>query len=434
MFFSLIEVVSLLFVSSAVSFRGPVHVSLHLSSNSSALPIAVSNLSNVTSENVTRSLCITGGMCLEYTGTAEDAAEVFPWQYNVTEFAQYSPRWRTATTTDPIHHSGDLGFGATNVCIDGRLVPSFYLIGAQKAATSSFAADLVDHAGKKVVLAEMTTWSDGQRMLFSKELHFFDNSHRFQKGKQFWLDHWPQCPSTHMVAADFTPSYLSTWEAAMRLKQMYGPQSWKLSFLIILREPLARMQSSYYHGISDGWVSNQYKTFQLYVEAAVWKYRHGKYRKFHDCVPTPSVGKDFFGTSGVPFSLSLYLQQIKHWTVHFNPNQIMIAPMKAYIKPKGGKKLVNMVSSWNGLDVKTLPKQKVQKKAPHLNTHPHPTVAQDLKPQTFIKIKQIFNQATGPHKLAALLSPLMNQGLVLYGYPGKSSNRNWIARYLQNHW
>merc|ERR1719387_1585242 len=97
-----------------------------------------------------------------------------------------------------------------NLCMNGRLVPIFYLIGAQKCATSSFAEEFAK--GYNVVLPEMGSWTKSQRMLLSKELHFFDYPERYNKGQHFWLSHWPTCPRTHMVAAEFTPSYLSTWK------------------------------------------------------------------------------------------------------------------------------------------------------------------------------------------------------------------------------
>jgi len=367
-------------------------------------------------------------------------AENFPWQCNTSEFAQYNPRkWRRAPAPgNALKHAGSLGLGASNnVCIDGKLVPQFYLIGAQKSATSSFASEL-RRSSKSVVLPEMSSWTNSQRLLFSKELHFFDSTHRWQKGKQFWLSHWPQCPSTHMVSADFTPSYLSTWEAPMRIKQMYQFQSTRLAFLIILREPIARMQSSYYHGISSGWVSKEYGSFQQYVQAALQKFNQKSYRKFHDCAQSENLGLNFGGNSGVPFSLSLYLDQIKHWTDNFNAQQFLISPMRAYIKPKPGQKytLVKTVLKWHGLDLNAgMPAMQVKpKKPPRLNVHKHPSVAQDLTPDTYIRLKQIFNVATGPHKLANMLSPLMQKGLVLFGYTGPASSKGWIARYIVNHW
>lgn len=428
-------------ISSAVSLRGPVQVSLHPSSNSSAPLVVSANHSNVSSTNSTRSYCITGGACLEYTGAIEEVADYFPWQYNVTEFTQtlksedLRPKWRKASSRNSLQHSASLGLGAHNLCMGGKLVPSFYLLGAQKAATSSFASEF--NEGSNVVLPEMATWSGGERGLFSKELHFFDCRDRWQQGKKFWLDHWPQCPNTHMVAADFTPSYLSTWEAPMRLKKMYGHQSVKLTFLIILREPIARMQSSFYHGKSGMWVSDKYTTFQSYVDAAVWKFYHGQYRKFHDCRPTgKKEGPDFFGVSGCPFSLSLYQEQIKHWTQYFTPRQFMIAPMQAYVNPKAGKKggLLRTISKWRGLDARIPPEQANPKNPPRLNVHSHPKVNQDLTTDSYDRIKQVFNMVTGANKLADLLAPLMKKGLVLYGYRGRPGDKNHIAKYIENNW
>jgi hypothetical protein len=415
----------------AMSFRGFVHDPVHLSSNSSAPAVASRDLSNHS-----RLYCSSGyGECLEYTGIEDDVAEDFPWQYNVTEFKNYNLQWkRTASSAKAARKGG--GAAANNLCIDGKLVPRFYLIGAQKSATSSFASEL-NRWTTNVVLPEMTSWSNSERLLFSKELHFFDAPRRWNKGKQFWLNHWPKCPATHMLAADFTPSYLSTWEAPLRLQQTYGQQGTALTFLVILREPIARMQSSFYHGIASGWVSPEFKTFQQYVDIALSKFNHKQYRKFHDCQPKPNQGMGFVGSSGVPFSLSLYLDQIKNWLAHFNPEQFLVVPMKAYVDPQPGNKygrLVEFVVKWHGLNMKA-PAQRVKvKEPPRLNVHKHPEVAQDLKPDTYIRLKQIFNVATGPHKLAALLSYNMQKGLILFGYPGAATNKGWIAHYLEQNW
>jgi len=419
-------------VSSAVSLRGPGPIALHLASNSSS---AASKLSHaeVTNET-TRSYCKDGGECLSYTGVEEDVTEDFPWQYNVSEFA-YSLKAEVEhlqAARSSANGTQDAG-AAPNLCIDGKLVPSFYLLGAQKCATSSFAHELAK--AKNVVLPEMASWNGKQRNLFRKELHFFDYPDRYNHGKPFWLQHFPQCPSTHMVAADFTPSYLSTWEAPNRLKQMYGIHSGRLTFLIILREPLARMQSSYYHGISGSWVSKQYGSFELYADWAVWKYHHGQYRKFHDC-RAKSVDADFTSYTGVPFSLSLYKDQIANWLQYFSPQQFMVAPFKAYVKPASGNKLglVKSVASWRGIDAKIPPQVTNPQDVPRLNVHSHPSVEADLKPETYRMIKQVFELATGPAKLAELLSPAMTKGLRLYGYKGTAANKGWIASYIQNSW
>lgn len=437
-----------LLVSDGVSLRGPVRgpgrLSLSLYANSSAPSDTPANFSNSQSSSATTSYCSTDGLCLEYEGAEDQLADDFPYQYNITEFElslKSQRSQRVPELGEQILDVADKNKRLTrNVCMKGKLVPSFYLLGAQKSATSSFASEIAK--GENVVLPRIVSWTRRQKNLFAKELHFFDAPKRWQRGKQFWLNHWPKCPSTHMVAADFTPSYLSTWEAPMRLKTTYGPQSWKLNFLIILREPLARMQSSYYHGMSSRWISDKYKskykTFQSYVEAAIWNFDHQQYRKFHDC-SAKKDGSEFLGNTGIPFSLSLYKEQIEHWTQHFKASQFMVAPMQTYTNPRlrvidGKPGLVETVAKWRALNLEIPPKQANPRNPPRLNRHPHPEATQDLTRETYLRITQVLNQATGSQKLAELLSPLMKQGLVLYGHEGYPGDTNQIARYIEDNW
>lgn len=321
------------------------------------------------------------------------------------------------------------------------MVPVFYLLGAQKCATSSFAEEFA--SGSNVVLPEMGSWDSFQRMLFSKELHFFDYNDRYGKGQQFWLQHWPTCPAVHMVAAEFTPSYLSAWEAPIRMKQVYGGLAGRLQFLVILREPLARMQSSFYHGLSSKWVSAKYQTFQQYVETALANYHAKAFRYFHDTAGT-QVGSDFYGLSGVPWTLSLYHDQLKHWFDYFHPSQFIVAPMQTYTKPEAvpgvtvRRDLLAKVGSRSHIGIANM-HRKPKKDPPRRNVHSHPEVEQDLTPETRSQINGVFNLLTGPAKLAQLLSPAMQKGLVLYGYGGYLANPQMgrmerIAAYIRNNW
>jgi hypothetical protein len=416
---------------------------------------SIAELSNGTAEGEARSVCGELGDCLEYPAWSGDDAD-FSADYNVTEFmGAMAATWNRSA----IHHlkvgadsvmNGTLNASAVNIqastgnlCMQGRLIPIMYLIGAQKSATSSFAEEFAK--GHNVVLPEMGSWQPSQRMLFSKELHFFDYPERYNKGQHFWLSHWPTCPRTHMVGAEFTPSYLSTWETPQRIRDVYGPLVGHVTFLVILREPLSRLQSSFYHGHSSGWVSNNYQNFEQYVQACIKFYQAKQYRAFHSTSPADNkVDHTLYGLTGIPFTLSLYHDQLAHWFSFYKAYQFVVAPMRAYTSPDAvpgqtrARDLVGKIGGRAAIQANIPPRQPM-KKPPRRNVHSHPSVKQDLSPETFQQINTVLDSLTGTTRLANLLSPKMNEGLLLYGYQGYLANMHLagtdrIAAYIQQSW
>lgn len=219
----------------------------------------------------------------------------------------------------------------------------------------------------------------------------------------------------------------------MRVKATYGALANQLTFLVILREPLARMQSSFYHGKSSGWVNVQFGSFEQYIQSALTVYRQKKYRKFHDTAWSSGTGPDFNGVSGIPLTLSLYHEQLAHWLYYFHPAQFIVSPMKAYTKTTGAQDLVRAVGSRPHVQA-SFPWQKKKLPKPHLNKHPHPPVERDLHPQTLQQIRGVLNTVTGAQKLAQLLQPAMRKGLLLYGYNGPPTMVPRISKFINDNW
>lgn len=408
------------------------------------------NFINRTIEDKSTTFCSEVGDCLEYPAWSGDDTD-FSANYNVSEFQNaVAATWKRSNlhvrvgagslmNTTMNSSAANPLLTTANLCMNGRLVPILYLIGAQKCATSSFAEEFA--RGHNVVLPEMGSWTQSQRGLFAKELHFFDQPQRYNKGKDFWLAHWPACPRAHMVAAEFTPSYLSTWEAPQRIQQVYGPLVGHVTFLVILREPLARMQSSFYHGLSGGWVSKSYATFEQYVQACIKFYKAKQFRLFHSAADGP-VDRTLMGRTGIPFTLSLYHDQLAHWFWFYKSYQFVVAPMKVYTKPDAvpgwtsERDLIGKVAGRAAIQASMPPRQP---RPPHRNVHSHPKVEKDLHPETYRQINQLFDKVTGAMRLSALLAPKMGEGLLLYGYQGYLANSHLphqyrIAAYIKDNW
>jgi len=93
---------------------------------------------------------------------------------------------------------------------------------------------------------------------FKKELHFFDNSNRFDKGANFYGTYFPKCADLNgREPVDATPSYFSCegreaspWD---RAKLFYDRVLAKpdydesMVFIVIVRDPVDRFVSAYEH-------------------------------------------------------------------------------------------------------------------------------------------------------------------------------------------
>lgn len=108
-----------------------------------------------------------------------------------------------------------------------KYFPSFvFVVGAQKAGTTSLHSYLVQHpeiAGATV-----------------KELHFFDSESQYSKGANFYLSHFPFFTSAK-YAIDATPAYLYNHDAAERI-YAFKPEA---KIIILLRDPVSRAFSAF---------------------------------------------------------------------------------------------------------------------------------------------------------------------------------------------
>jgi hypothetical protein len=133
------------------------------------------------------------------------------------------------------------------------------VLGAQKTGTSSFAKDLKCAGVELMQAKDNSNW---------KEMHFFDARHNWRGvdvEREKWLRRFPACSSARgnetssaKLLADFTPDNLRMVRGEKpyndvfvnmpeTLHRFYGADaSKKLTFVILIREPLSRMHSAWY--------------------------------------------------------------------------------------------------------------------------------------------------------------------------------------------
>jgi len=147
---------------------------------------------------------------------------------------------RDATSADAKGHS-----------TDSQLVgawPTLFILGTQKAATSSLWGLLEQHP--RVCPAQLLAGTSN-----NKELHYFDSTPLSTHGKgiRAYLNHFraPQCRNKWSRFMDATPSYLrDPVTPQMMFSEMPPGVRARARFIVILREPIARDVSFFNHIMS----------------------------------------------------------------------------------------------------------------------------------------------------------------------------------------
>ncbi|MGB3402769.1 MAG: tetratricopeptide repeat protein [Microcoleaceae cyanobacterium] len=118
--------------------------------------------------------------------------------------------------------------------------PDFIIIGAQKSGTTSLYHYLSQHP--KVISSIV------------KEINFWSKD--FDKGLDWYLAQFPPSPKRRkLLTGEASPSYLNTREAPERLSQAFP----NIKLIILLRNPVNRAISHYYHWQRENWTSNSLK-------------------------------------------------------------------------------------------------------------------------------------------------------------------------------
>lgn len=288
--------------------------------------------------------------------------------------------------------------GGKNMCLNGKLVPQLYVLGAPKCATTSFAFEF---AGAGAECAAGT-----------KEYHFWtpDTVKRFEKNHESttkdWLKPLPDCDhKTRRVVADFTPEYLSLTPRNMThhtaegfslpgaLKGIYGSKAKQLQFVVMVREPLSRMHSWWYYcKKNDG--------FQAHAEDEL---RRGSGSLWH----------------------STYGQQMKFWTEIYSMNQFYVIPFKLF-SGKTSNRICQDISDRLHF---TMACSAIAIEALHGS---HPQLEQD----TTQKFRDFFDTSMAPDRelLVDVLAKGSTEGMGLPHFTGRAGEALTINRWLTKYW
>lgn len=297
-----------------------------------------------------------------------------------------------------------------NLCIEERLVPELFVIGAQKSGTTSFAMELI--SGSSDIILPVSD-EDYEK----KEPHSFD--WKYNEGMQGWLSRWPPCQHDHrVVAVDMTP-ILHTPQICVpcRIQERYQDLSRRLKFVVILRNPLERMQSAFYHG-QAGYHKDWYFdiTFEQYVKLILDDPDYCLGRQYED--EQRSYNED-------PFCDSLYAEQLTKWLKHFDGSQMTVVPFKLIVnRPNNAGSFAETIYSQFGISGVRMP-------AEQANAREHKSLEEDLEPELRTKFEAFLNDRTGIYAVARVLA---FHGVNLYDFKGPDRVENAIAEWLDANW
>lgn len=307
--------------------------------------------------------------------------------------------------------------GFDNVCMYGRFVPEFILIGVVKAATTSFAANLRQSNG----IIFPSRCPDGEPGLCEhgtdKEGHFFDMYRGL--GPYYMSESFPKCRhDVRMVATDESPRYMLDRNVPATIANWYGTLQLRLKFIILLRDPVARFQSDYYQAKKADWcVDYRYYSFKEIVKSILnsntWNHYTG----------------GFFGCSD-RLEASLYPDAVRRWFTVFPSKQFAIVPFLFLVDSgthgRSNKSVVQSV--WYSLGVEPGANVDIF----HYNSYPHPTLETDLGVNVTKTFRDLLWKYYGPQHLATVF--VQHPGARLFGYRGGLNDVNAMTRWLENNW
>ncbi|GAA3777135.1 hypothetical protein GCM10022271_06650 [Corallibacter vietnamensis] len=185
-----------------------------------------------------------------------------------------------------------------------RMQPSFMIVGAQKAGTTSLYHYLIQHPSIKSAL--------------KKEVNYFDKN--YYKGDSWYKAFFPIEKNDNSITGEATPFYMFHPLSMKRLAE-YNPN---FKIIVLLREPASRAISHYYHEVrnkrEDLGMREAFKMEDTRLEK---EFDNIQNNPKHDCY---NLQRFSYKDRGY------YVGQIKEIKTHFKEENIMIIDSKEFFK------------------------------------------------------------------------------------------------------
>lgn len=178
--------------------------------------------------------------------------------------------------------------------VGSRIMPDFLIVGAMKAGSTTLMDYLVRHQEVGIP---------------AEEINYFDKDSNYNKGEK-WYSSWFKSYTVQKIIGEKTPAYCYDPKAAKRIYE----QNPKMKLVWILRNPVKRTYSNYWHYIRIG-------KENLSVE---------------DCIDLEDerIKNDIY--KGY-FKRSIYVEQVERFKEYFPMEQMHFIIFEDFVKdPEGG--------------------------------------------------------------------------------------------------
>mmetsp|Transcript_110473 Transcript_110473/g.312476 ORF Transcript_110473/g.312476 Transcript_110473/m.312476 type:complete len:357 (-) Transcript_110473:131-1201(-) len=312
-----------------------------------------------------------------------------------------------------------------NMCIGGKLVSETYVLGAKNSGTSSLYIDLKTKYG---------IWQAPDNGP-AKEWFFFAKGEKARRAD--WLREHLPCPAgrSHMVdfcvmnlflvplPDDLThslkfgfpskPDLASyTWNTPALVKKWYGERAGALKFEVVLREPLSRSQSEYYHTLPIGncMGCNSRSSF-----AAALGFNANL------SLMSPPKITDWLWKS-------MYARHFEAWLRYFPADQFTVIPFRLYVQFDTRAVATHFIDEFG----QTWATPFVTPS--RSNAHPHPPLVDELP--LGHRARVAFNQFFRPEnaRLVRVLQQLGQGGGKLLGFSADLQELGEVKKWLESAW
>eukprot|EP00898_Chlorokybus_atmophyticus_P002103 jgi/Chlat1/2894/Chrsp2S04659 len=282
------------------------------------------------------------------------------------------------------------------LCYKGRLIPNVFLIGAQKAASTTVWAHLVNHN-----VSSGAVWSE------PKEQKFFGSVPVLGYTRKQLLDAYsermPPCHQANSTVIkyvmDGTPTYLLSLRALRQLRHVYGQElAPRIKLLAILRDPVNRSLSWFNH------IGRRHFNISCNVPFSQWveKETASAYRCMRENIAGNAPSRAYERCMQGGFKGSLYSWQLSEWFKTFPASHFHIIDHQELRDdhPKAIGKILKFLKLPAPPDLETLPPEVRNTVDKHLWCEPE----RSMDDRTQQLLRQFFSPLNA--HLASLLSAM----------------------------
>lgn len=225
-------------------------------------------------------------------------------------------------------------------CLGNVAVPTLYLLGCNLCSTPAMGS-LLFQAG-----AVSSSRSRGDVSLEAMEIHAVDGPCGPGQGcmpfasaqRARWASRFVHpCDSSNTTYTDMSSNLFSKARLPTALRDLYGSQAGSLSLVLLIREPLRRMQSAFYRLHADSWAEGDFQRLVRSLRNASTKPESPDTETGIGSLPLnyegvllnrPRLARWAEGGEARCWYNSMYSLLLEGWLENFHPRQFVVLPNK----------------------------------------------------------------------------------------------------------